>query len=291
MVAMDRSVTARFYSIETTGDGLSVEEALRRMSHMALRERQAGAGGEIVLRLEDVWIRDGLISGDFTRVQTQNLPSHPTDEAADPLPIDRLGHHSAFCFDPQTQIMALQFDVRTAVGRVCNYLSRFAGGSSFTYLPVLRQDALARFEEQTPTKLRVKVARVNRFRNLAIDDGGDFERSLARMAALFDAPTIDITVSARGRDGGLNEDSVLDTVRRLLRLREQGETIKTITAETEESADPFNFVQQLLKYTELLELPDNDPNAGRQARIGFVRRCFQEQLIYLRAAYAQLQMA
>lgn len=288
---MDRSVTSRFYGIETTGDGLTLEEVLRRMSHMALRERQAGAGGEIVIRLEEVWNRDGLISGDFTRVQTRNLPSHPTDDASNPLPIDRLGHHSAFCFDPRTQVMALQFDVRTAIGRVCSYLSRFGEGSSFTYLPVLRQDALARFEEETPTKLRVKVARVNRFRDLAIDDGGDFERGLARMASLFDAPTIDVTVSARGRDGGLNEGSVLDTVRRLLRLREQGEGIKAIIAETDESADPFNFVQQLLKYTEVLELPDNDPTAGRAARIDFVRRCFQEQLGYLRAAYAQPQVA
>ena len=173
---------------------------------------------------------------------------------------------------------------------MCSYLSRFGQGSSFTYLPVLRQDALARFEEETPTKLRVKIARVNRFRGLAID-GGDFERGLARMAGLFDAPTIDVTVSARGRDGGLNEISVLDTVRRLLRLREQGEAIKAITAETDESADPFNFVQQLLKYTEVLDLPDNDPTAGRAARISFVRRCFEDQLDYLRAAYAQPQVA
>jgi hypothetical protein len=284
---MDRSVTVRFYEIQTTGDdGLSVEATLARLRDLPLPRRQAGAGDEVVMRLEHVRRHDGLITGDFTRVQTENLPSHPADDAAHPLPVDRLGYHSAFCFDPATQILALQFDIKTAVGRVCSYLARFAQGSSFSYLPVLRQDALERFEEETPTKLRIKVARVNQFRGLGLVET-DFEQSLEQMGALFDAPTIEVVVSAKGRDGGLDRNTVIDTVRRYLGWREQGENVKAITAETDESVDPFNFLNQLLKYSEVLELPRNDPTAGRTTRIRYVRECFDEQRDYLRAAYVQ----
>lgn len=288
---MDRNVTVRFYEIRSTGDGrLNVEQVLDAIHALPLAERLGGAGGHTVLRLEELYHLDGTRIGDFTRVQTENLPSHPADDASHPLPVDRLGHHAAFRYDPATRIMALQFDLQNSIGKVCHYLSRFSGGYNFSYYPVLRQDALASFEAETPTKLKVRVARVSQFQNLGLDET-DFEDALRRMGALFDAPTIEISISARGRNGGMNKESTLQTVRRLLGFRDAGIPIQAITAETEEAHDPYNFITQLLKYSSVLELPHNDPVANREARLAYVRECFDGQREYFRAAYAAIPEA
>ena len=200
--------------------------------------------------------------GYFTRVQTDNLPSHPTGAASDPLPIDRLGHHAAFCYDTHTSIIAIQFDIKMAIGRVCKYAASFAEGTKFVAMPVLRQDALARFENETPTKFTVRVAKVHHFTD-SVTGATDFEEAIDGMGALFEAPNVQITVSARGSGGGLDRDSVLTTIRRYLGFSQEFEGIKSVTAETAESPDAFNFLKCLLKQSEMLDLPRNDPSAGR----------------------------
>lgn len=287
---MDRNITVRFYEIDEQARGRSFEEALREACSQPIPDRETEVGDGLVLRLEHLHERDDLIVGDFTRVQTQNLPSHPTAAATDPLPIDRLGHHTAFCFDPASRIIALQFDIKVAVGRICRYADAFSHGRRFSYLPVLREDALERFEDETPTKFSVKVARVNQFGDVA-DQRDDFEQAFERMGALFDAPTVEITVSARGSDGGLDKDTVLQKVRRLIGLREEFPGIRTINAQTAESPDPFNFIAQLLKSSTVLELPENQPAIARRMRMGYTRECFDEHRRYLRAAYARPQPA
>lgn len=282
---MDRNVTVRFYLIESVGHaGLLFADALRQAWARPLAERESEAGDGVVMRLEHLEEADGLLLGDLTRVQTENLPSHPTHQASDPLPIDRLGHHTAFCFDPLTRVIALQFDIKMAVGKLCRYARAFGGGKRYSYVPVLQQGALERFEHETPTKFTVKVAKVNQFANFN-DELTDFERGFEQMGALFDAPMVEITVTARGRDGGLDKNSVVQCIRRLLGLKERFNGIRSITASTDETNDPFNFLRHLLKNTELLDLPANEPAVARLARIGFTRRCIDDQLDYLRAAY------
>lgn len=283
---MDRRITVRFYQIESEGSGgATFEDSLRRANDQPLDQREAFVG-DVTARLEYLTEEDGFLMGDLTRVQTENLPSHPTRLATDPLPIDRLGHHTAFCFDPASQIMALQFDMKLGVRKLCSYATSFSRGKKFSHLPVLQQGALEHFDEETPVKLRVAVAKVQQFTNFA-DELTDFERGFERMGALFDAPQVEISLSCRGRDGGLNKETVGTTIRRLLRMRESFNGIRSIMAETDETPDPFNFIRQLLKRTETLDLPANEPAVARATRIGFARRCIDDELAYIRQAYTQ----
>lgn len=282
---MDRNVTVRFYEIDTQGDGRRFDETLRHAYDRGLADRESEVGDGLVLRLEQLEEADGLLVGDFTRVQTDNLPSHPTGDATDPLPIDRLGHHTAFCFDPISRIIALQFDIKMAVGRICRYANSFSGGPRYGNLPVLRQDALERFEEETPTKFTVKIARVNQFGELGVELD-DYEQTFERMGALFDAPTVEITVSARITDGGLDKETVLEKVRRFIGLRERFPGVRSISGETDESPDPFNFLAHMLKSSTVLDLPRNEPIVGRGVRMVYARQCFDEHRDYLRATYA-----
>lgn len=285
---MDRNVTVRFYHLTGETQGAPTFDAiLRGLETRAKLQRHADVGDGIILRLERLSENDGLLIGDFTRVQVENLPGHVTDDDINPLPVDQIGHHAAFCYDPTCRVMAVQFDVKMAIGRICRYVGQFGNTAHFSYLPVLLDGTLERFEAQTPTKFHVRVANVERFR--AEDNGGlDFESALEAMGAMFDAPTIEVTVSTRGLDGSLNKETVLNSLRRLLRLKAEGVPIKSITAETLEAVDPFNFIQQLLKESAILELPRNDPQNAREVRMGHVKECYERHRAQLRAAYEQL---
>lgn len=285
---MDRDVTVRFYEIEHAEMGLSFAETLNVINGLTLLDRQALAGDGITIRLEELRSARGLMFGDFTRVQTSNLPSYPTPTSTDPLPIDQLGFHSAFCFDPTTNIIALQFDMKMAVGRICTYARSFGQGTHFQPVPVLREGMLDEFERETPTKFKFRVAQVHRFVD-SVSEPADFERAIAGFAERFDGHAIEIKISTRRSNGGLEKDSVLDAVRKLLRRRNEFGGVQAITAETAESADPFDFIKALLKMNETLDLPENDPTAGRDMRVDFVRECFEQHLSYFRTRYVPVQ--
>ncbi|WP_394271013.1 hypothetical protein [Qipengyuania sp.] len=117
---MDRDVTIRFYEIQYLDDGApQLADTLRQISGLSKTQREQEVVGSITLRLEHLEeTDDGLFLGDLTRVQTDNLPGHVTDENNDRLPVDRIGHPAAFCFDPETNCIALQFDLKIGIGRV-----------------------------------------------------------------------------------------------------------------------------------------------------------------------------
>lgn len=279
---MDRDVTIRFYEvIPSNADGEGIDDILVALDGMPKRERERDVTGGIRLRLEHLEARDGLLLGDLTRVQTENLPGHVTDVENDRLPVNQIGHPAAFCYDPETSCLALQFDIKIGVGRVCDYFRAFADENQFGHLPILKQDALDRFENETPTKLHVKVARRRNFEN-AETNLSDFEEMIEQMGAWFDAPSVEITVSCRAHDGGINKERAIDTIRRWLGLRDEIEGIQTIGGDTIESDEAYNFIKFLLKEKETLDLPANDPVDGRARRIAFVRNVYRQHRAYLR---------
>lgn len=280
---MDRDVTIRFYEICSVDEGqLPIETAMTRLAVLPKLEREATVSGPIRLRLEHLDFEDGLYLGDVTRVQAENLPGHVTEEATDPLPVDRIGHSAAFCYDPETRCLALQFDVKIGVGRVCGYFSQFADGARFGHLPVLRPDALERFAAETPTSLTVRVARRRNFQDAQIPLT-DFEEQIDQMGALFEAPSVEVTVSCRAADGGLRRESVLHAVRRWLAWRDEISGIRVIKGTTVESDEAYNFIKHLLKEQATLELPDNSPAEGRAIRLRHLRATYAQHRAYLRA--------
>ena len=281
---MDRDVTIRFYEIIKIEDfGSSLEDVIAEIEGLAKVDRERDAPGDIRLRLEHVERRNSLILGDLTRVQTENLPGHVTDDENDPLPVDRIGHPACFCFDPLTGVLALQFDIKIGVGRVCQYFSQFADDQTFSHMPVLRQDAIDRFADETPTSFTAKVARVRNFRD-ADTELTDFEVGIERIAFLFGGMSVEVTVSCRASDGGLDKPATLNAIRRFLRFRDEIDGVNKIKGSTLESDDAYNFIKFLLKEKEKLELPANDPLDGRRVRLRYINRIYAQHRGYLRAA-------
>lgn len=280
---MDRDITVRFYEL-TVGGGARTNPAgvLRRISGLAnKRDRQCDVGNGICLRLEGVSEGDGLLFGDITRVQTDNLPGHVTDQDNDPLPVDEIGHYAAFCYEPDTAVMALQFDQKIGVGRVCNYLSQFAGDDQISHLPVLREGRLDRFQRETPTELTVRIAGINNFRDVPREQT-DYEDELDGFADHFGGANLKVTVSTRASRGGLNPGHVADAVRTFLRRRDAGGDVVGLTAKTAESDEAYNFIQHLLKEKTTLELEPNNPARNRETRVNYVKQCYDGHRAYLR---------
>lgn len=283
---MDRDVTVRFYEISQLEDGgRLLEDVIRDIDGLGKVAREKEVSGPITLRLEHLEERDGLLLGDLTRVQSENLPGHVTDAENDPLPVDRIGHPAAFCYDPEARCLALQFDVKIGVGRVCNYFAQFEDAGDFGHMPVLRPDAMARFEDETPTSLTVRVARRRNFEDAEIPLT-DFEQQIDAMGALFNAPSVEVTVSCRGADGGINKGRAIETVRRWLGLKDEIGGISKLSGATLESDDAYNFIKYLLKESDTLDLPANDPVDGRRKRIRYLRNTYAQHRGYLRAAAA-----
>ncbi|WP_394271012.1 hypothetical protein [Qipengyuania sp.] len=148
-------------------------------------------------------------------------------------------------------------------------------------MPILRPDAMDRFERETPTKLTVRVARRRNFEN-AETELTEFEDIIDNMGRLFGAPSVEVTVSCKGADGGLNASTVVQTVRRWLGFRDEIEGITKVSGATLESDEAFNFIKFLLNEHETLDLPRNDPADGQARRLRYVRSKYVQHRGYLR---------
>jgi hypothetical protein len=277
---MDRDVTVRFYEISPVNAGQdSAEQMLRDIYALHANDREKDVG--VVLRLEHLEDRNGLVLGDITRVQRENLPSNVTDDAAEPLPVDQIGHHAAFCLDPETNYIALQFDQKIGINRFANYLGQFKRETQFGYLPVLNQAALERFGKETPQRLTVRVSKIKNFKKVR-HEVTDFEEALEKFSELWDAPTIEITLQNTGRDGSIDRARTVNTVRRWLRMKEEISGIGKIEAKTLETDEAFNFIKQLLRESSTLELPNKDVLKGRRVRVDYAKNCYDKHRGFLR---------
>lgn len=278
---MDRDVKVRFYEIDDNDRAEPIEAALRALDQLPKTDRERRVGDDVTLRLEHLEEVDGLLIGDITRVQTANLPGHVVADDLDRLPVDRIGHSCAFVFDPATRCMAFQFDMRTGIGRMCRYLNEGDDANRYWYLPYLKEDTLARFKGQTPRRLRLKVARVRNFADLG-DRKEDFEDQLEHFGRLFDAPKVEIVLSASGEEGSsLDRAEVWNTVRRWLGFKDVIEGIKNVEVQTLEADEAFNFLNDLLCEGTKLQLPDNNPLASRKIRQQYVRACYDRHRNYI----------
>lgn len=284
-VSMDKQVTARYFQItKTPKNGTTFHAALATAFGNVLPARERNVLGSVRIRLEDHMVRDGLVIGDFTRVQMDNLPGQVTDKGLDALPFAKIGHSAAFCYDPVCQVLMIQHANFLGVRRVCEYASLFAGSTAYSPFPVPAKQSLAQFESETPTKFRVRIASATHFGNEP--GSGDFEKDLSGFAKDFEGHVVDITVSMGHAKGNLSAAKVAKTIKRLIGRREDG--VQALEAMTRESDQPYDFIKTLLKSERMLNLPANDPSVARSARYDWITSEFKAQQQYLRTRHRQV---
>lgn len=287
---MDRSVTIRYFQIESIGRTQAFDNAVDAAHRLGdsphHRERALGAGVQI--RLEARSRRRGLLFGEVVRVQTENIPPEAQQAGLVPLTIGGLGHSVAFCYDQQSRVIAIQFDPRgVSLGRLLDYLALVGGGGRYSYAPILNEDAWERYNRGQPRTLTLSIAAPQHLANLEGPSGSVLAAS-RRLAEVTHAPIVTIQVSMGHNRGGLFKAAV-DQVIRSFSSEEIEGGVRGLSVKTKEEGQPtdeIDFLKDLARDQETLDLPSNNHAEHLQRRYAFLERSFQPRLPILREMYA-----
>lgn len=279
-----------FYRIEVPA-GYDLVEILRHASHLPNNEtRTANLNGGPV-RLNELADRNRKWEGDLARIRMEQLPSRASvlgpREDLDLEDHEGLGEDSAFIFDPQLRVLAMQRNRRGATpSSFARYFERIGQieDGPIDYQLILRPDVLARLEQmQDIRKFRIKLSSLQ---NGAILRDSPTLGGAVDIIEATQAPQIDITVSVghQWRDRRLRANRIIQAARRILRRRQAGESvdhieIKGLTADGE--ADEFDLITERVHQAVEVELAPNR-TLPFQRRISAVRTALREQRQYLR---------
>jgi hypothetical protein len=227
------------------------------------------------------------VLGEVVRVQRENIPPEVRDAGLVPLAVGGLGHSVGFAFDEQSSIMAIQFDPRgVSLGRFLDYLTHALAGARFRYDAILNEDAWERYNEGAPRSLKVSLAAPQ---NLAPIEGpaGDVLAASRRLAEISHAPVITVEVSVGRRQENLAKRFV-DSVIRALTAEDAADNVRKLTVKTKEEGEPsdtIDFLNDLSRDQEVLDLPSNDHEENIRRRLRFIERSFSERLPGMRELY------
>lgn len=281
---MDRDVSIRFFDVNRFAeDAPHFSDALRYVfdSGTAL-ERERELMPNYRLRLERLREQDGNLLGELTRIQTVNFPSEVRDDRTDPLPGDRpLGHGICFGFNPQSSILAFEWNIRiVSLSRFNDYLRATMPEGEFYFQPKLRTDAWARFDAGPIRKMRLQVASPANLDQL--DDAGEtVASSFRRMGRAYDAPYVTIEVSVGRRREPLNEQ-LKNALQSFVNFGQRGGAdIRKATAvadiDGERQDREIDFIDEVMKKRRELPLPDRDPDGSYQVREAFLIQAMREE--------------
>lgn len=293
---MDRRVTVRFFKVQrkartTRGFG----ETLTKAGALLLAHRSREIM-DTLLRLErlqkDSAAGSGLLLGEIVRIQMTNKPgmaSAVTEQEPLNLPQGHgLAHSSVFAYDIDSSIMILQTSRNgISTSRIAGYFREISDGQSYSLLPILRQDALARLNRLTARRLRIKLAAPEDL-SVVDSDQQTVKASLRHLKDLAGGPWIEVEVST-GREG---ESLKQRPTRKIMRwfqseAAEGRGNIKILKVEGTESDDEsevalaLDLLSEQLKIEEIIELPEDNPESSFNIRCGVIRGAFKDNHEYL----------
>jgi hypothetical protein len=216
-----------------------------------------------------------------------NLAGH-----SDPIPLqptEGIGERTAFSYDPDMQVLALQSNRAGATSsRLAAYLTELSQTpNAIEFLPMLTATAVQRF------------VRMERFSKFSVRIAGDIDgalwgnmghsgAALRQLNEFFGAPSIslDVSVGREWRNRSLIPQAIRDAVAAMLGFAEDDELDRVQSvivkgAAGDEDFDEVNLIRERIEYGEDLE-PD-----GRELtfeiRRNWLRRAFAERRAELQA--------
>lgn len=291
---MDQQVTIRYFTVESVGaHGIAFEAALQAAMDLGEipHERERDVTNGVTVRLEALERRQGLYIGEVVRVQRENIPPEAQDHALIPLTIGGLGHSVAFAYDPQSTVLAIQFDTRgVSVSRFMSYLAAVSPGARYHYEAVVNEDAWDRYNRGEPRSLTVAIANPQNLPNVEGEVSSVIQSS-KRLAEIAHAPVITISVSM----GHIRRRNLLrGFVDNVIRTFTEGDAadadvqkLRVKSKQPDLPSDEIDFINDLSRDQETLELPSNDHAVNIERRLAFVLRSFRPRLAGLREMYGQ----
>ncbi|MQB19027.1 hypothetical protein DXT90_00105 [Agrobacterium tumefaciens] len=263
---MSKEISIRFYGVErmnTTDPKFA--DVLKKISKRTLLERTVDCDG-VKLRLEHLDQKGSRWIGEFTRIQTDDFPSEVTDQGRVPLSTsNNLGHSIVFCFDPASSIVAVRSDATNlSMKRIETYLARIHSGAAFSFKPKMRKDQWKEFSKKPLRSIEISLAGFTDLTGLDGDDNSAFQ-SLKKFSEGYSSHIIKIGLSM-GHKKGFLDSSIKRTMGALLGKANDDFDIRSMKAKPADdrgyATDEINLLDQILADSDLLDLPNNDPDAS-----------------------------
>lgn len=279
---MDSRIAARFFRVSPKPENApDFADLLLAEAQKSRADRERDIGGNILLRVEQCEADGDFVSGDLCRKQVLNLPPEagPDGLTATILPEGKgHGHLAAFHYHKPTRILLLQNNIQCATpSRLGVYVMMLNADSVFSFLPVLREDAMDRFKARKPRAFTVRFASPQNLESL--DDRNLTSVKGARLLAeAFHGLYLTVTVDV-GKSTKKHLDNVQAEVEGLLA---SGADIKTLRVKTNEMDDDpgIDFLKEHLKCAQTFDLPD-DIESHYAVRKAYLSAEFNKRLALL----------
>jgi hypothetical protein len=277
---MPSKITVRYFQVSLAPNAvLPFSDALRQVNELPVNERTRELGG-VGFRLESFDEVGNFIRGQMTRIQDDNLPAIVTEEGLIELDVGELGYGSAFVFDIQQSVLAMQYNPQIVTpGRLGQYLRAFGDHAKYQFLAIPGQDVWQTFSDGNITSFRVKVANP---RNLQMGMPGEMGNSIGALANAYAAPFVTVSLGV-GHQKITLSDALKDVARAFLGM----ENVQSMSAKVEDMPEKIDLMSQMLHDKDSIEIP-SDPSESYQVRRNFVESNYRAQRGYIQQFLADV---
>lgn len=297
---MPSRVTTRFYRVTGLADQTPVlETVLQQLSEIAVlkdRFRNAGSedGEEMQVRLERLAHDGDFWTGEFTRLQSEDVPATVTDDGLIPTDLQDglgLGHCAAFVFHAPTRVLALQINMQSVrhLG-ISGYLHAYHAAAQYALAPIPVRDVWADYNGSNPRKFEITIASPE---NLdAVDDQDETViESFQRFGEIYGGHVITVQVSVgQKQEVTLAKDVVGGFIRRVLGMKAGGADIRKVKVTSDQKNavgeyEEINFLREFIQEKANVQLPNDNAQENFQLRSQAVRAALDRHLPYFREIY------
>lgn len=279
---MDSKIAARCFTVSNPQHGATdfPEVLLEAITLPTPGERESEVHQGVTLRLERCTRVANTLHGEFCRKQTTNIPPSAGNAGLAPINMAAghgLGHVAAFLYHYPSRTLVLQGNRQCATAnRVAVYVGLRSIGSQFNISPIIHPDMLDRIRGKPLRRMRIRFASPE---NLdVLERSGVAAGRIAREAAeAYGAHTIEITLSANfeSRSSTLNGQAPGALSRILGHADVSQLEVKTLDDEGVENVD---LIDEKLKFEEMLNLPEGNPDEHYIARRAWLEANFRAML-------------
>lgn len=283
---MDTNVSARFYRVsQHVPQAPDFPDLLVGQMGKALSGREYDITDTgVILRVEQCESDGDFVVGEFCRKQMTNIPPQAGPDGLKPIGLANgqgLGHLAAFRYHRPTRVLLLQGNPQCATShRIALYLMKINAAAVYTFVPVLREDALERLKDHKIRAFTVQFASPKHLE--ALDDQGIATAKGAKMLAeAFHGFRMTVTVSVGKRKKKfLDRIRVSKDIEAILASDADVKKLK-VTTDDDDAGAPIDFLKELLKSSATLPLTEEDHAKNYLIRGAFLKSEFNTHLGYI----------
>lgn len=241
------------------------------------------------VRLERLEVNGDWLEGEVVRVQRDNIPPEALPEGLQPSRASSQGHSAVFRYHRGLSLLVIEKNASNMTpSRFLRYLRVYDETARYVANPIANEDVWERFGRMRPKRFSVTLASVT---NPAAVEGpvGAILTSGRILHEATSAPTIHISVREGGGPEGLDKGAIGDMIAGLLGNNDPSYQVTSLSVaaedEDEQAGEVLNFLDDILKEKDEIDLNGLSADDSFAARIVFLRACYTKHMDYINNYY------